>query len=92
MSTIKTKDGTEIFYKDWGSGKTVVFSHGWPLDADAWDSQMLFLVQKGFRVVAHTKAAILNVDATRNLTLRSTFDEHDQDEGRHGDLLQGLGV
>jgi non-heme chloroperoxidase len=55
MSTIKTKDGTEIFYKDWGSGKTVVFSHGWPLDADAWDSQMLFLVQKGFRVIAHDR-------------------------------------
>ena len=55
MSTIKTNDGTEIFYKDWGTGKTVVFSHGWPLDADAWDSQMLFLVQKGYRVIAHDR-------------------------------------
>src|SRR5476649_503356 len=55
MSTIKTKDGTEIFYKDWGSGKTVVFSHGWPLDADAWDAQMLFMVQKGYRVIAHDR-------------------------------------
>ena len=55
MDTIKTKDGTEIFYKDWGSGKTVVFSHGWPLDADAWDSQMLFMVQKGYRVIAHDR-------------------------------------
>ena len=55
MSTITTKDGTEIFYKDWGTGKTVVFSHGWPLDADAWDSQMLFLVQKGYRVIAHDR-------------------------------------
>src|SRR3984957_17781010 len=55
MSTIKTKDGTEIFYKDWGAGKTVVFSHGWPLDADAWDPQMLFLVQKGYRVIAHDR-------------------------------------
>jgi non-heme chloroperoxidase len=55
MSTIKTKDGTEIFYKDWGSGKPVVFSHGWPLDADAWDSQMLFLSQKGYRVIAHDR-------------------------------------
>jgi non-heme chloroperoxidase len=55
MDTIKTKDGTQIFYKDWGTGKTVVFSHGWPLDADAWDAQMLFLVQKGYRVIAHDR-------------------------------------
>jgi non-heme chloroperoxidase len=55
MDTIKTKDGTEIFYKDWGSGKTMVFSHGWPLDADAWDAQMLFMVQKGYRVIAHDR-------------------------------------
>ena len=51
-SYVVTKDGTRIFYKDWGSGRPVVFSHGWPLDADAWDAQMLFLVQKGFRVIA----------------------------------------
>jgi non-heme chloroperoxidase len=55
MDTIKTKDGTEIFYKDWGTGKTVVFSHGWPLNADAWDAQMLFLVQEGYRVIAHDR-------------------------------------
>jgi non-heme chloroperoxidase len=55
MSTIKTKDGTEIYYKDWGVGRPVLFSHGWPLDADAWDAQMLFLLQKGFRVVAHDR-------------------------------------
>ncbi|VVE61530.1 Non-heme haloperoxidase ThcF [Pandoraea anapnoica] len=52
---VTTKDGTRIFYKDWGSGRPVVFSHGWPLDADAWDAQMLFLVQKGFRVIAHDR-------------------------------------
>ena len=51
MSTIITKDGTEIYYKDWGSGPVVTFSHGWPLSADAWDGQMLFLAQNGFRVV-----------------------------------------
>ncbi|MBD9516503.1 alpha/beta fold hydrolase [Pseudomonas sp. PDM22] len=55
MSFVKAKDGTEIFYKDWGSGQPVVFSHGWPLNADAWDAQMLFLVQKGYRVIAHDR-------------------------------------
>jgi len=55
MSTIKTKDGTEIYYKDWGTGPVVTFSHGWPLNADAWDGQMLFLVQNGFRCVAHDR-------------------------------------
>jgi non-heme chloroperoxidase len=55
MSTIKTKDGTEIYYKDWGTGRPIVFSHGWPLDADAWDPQMLFLGQNGYRVIAHDR-------------------------------------
>lgn len=50
-----TPDGVEIFYKDWGSGPVVTFSHGWPLSADAWDAQMLFLGQKGFRVIAHDR-------------------------------------
>ena len=54
-STITTKDGTEIYYKDWGKGPVVTFSHGWPLSSDAWDSQMLFLAQNGFRVVAHDR-------------------------------------
>jgi non-heme chloroperoxidase len=55
MSTITTKDGAQIYYKDWGKGPVVTFSHGWPLSSDAWDGQMLFLVQKGFRVVAHDR-------------------------------------
>src|SRR6266481_60743 len=55
MSTITVKDGTTIFYKDWGSGPVVTFSHGWPLCSDAWDSQMLFLAERGFRVVAHDR-------------------------------------
>jgi non-heme chloroperoxidase len=55
MSTITTKDGTELYYKDWGKGPVVTFSHGWPLNADAWDGQMLFLAQHGFRVVAHDR-------------------------------------
>jgi non-heme chloroperoxidase len=55
MSTMTTKDGTEIYYKDWGKGQPVVFSHGWPLSADAWDAQMLFLGQHGYRVIAHDR-------------------------------------
>jgi non-heme chloroperoxidase len=55
MSTITVKDGTTIYYKDWGKGPVVTFSHGWPLSSDAWDAQMLFLVQNGFRVVAHDR-------------------------------------
>ncbi len=55
MNTFTTKDGTFIFYKDWGTGPVVTFSHGWPLSADAWDSQMLFLGQHGYRVIAHDR-------------------------------------
>jgi len=55
MSAITTKDGTRIYYKDWGQGPVVTFSHGWPLSSDAWDGQMLFLAQHGFRVVAHDR-------------------------------------
>src|SRR4051812_45011135 len=55
VSTITTKDGTDIYYKDWGEGPVVTFSHGWPLNADAWDGQMLFLAQHGYRVVAHDR-------------------------------------
>ena len=55
MSTITTKDGTEIYYKDWGQGQPIVFSHGWPLSADDWDNQMLFFQSKGFRVIAHDR-------------------------------------
>ena len=53
--TFATKDGTRIYFKDWGSGKPVVFSHGWPLSADAWDAQMLYLGQQGYRVIAHDR-------------------------------------
>ncbi len=55
MSTITAKDGTSLYYKDWGKGPVVTFSHGWPLNSDAWDGQMLFLAQQGFRVVAHDR-------------------------------------
>ena len=55
MSTITTKDGIQIYYKDWGKGQTVVFSHGWPLSADSWESQMFFLASNGYRSIAHDR-------------------------------------
>ena len=55
MSTITTKDGTQIFYKDWGSGQPIVFHHGWPLSGDDWDTQMLYFQAQGYRVIAHDR-------------------------------------
>jgi non-heme chloroperoxidase len=55
MGTITTKDGVEIFYKDWGKGQPIVFSHGWPLSADDWDAQMMFFLNQGYRVIAHDR-------------------------------------
>jgi non-heme chloroperoxidase len=55
MSTITTQDGTQIYYKDWGAGQPVVFSHGWPLSSDSWEAQMLFLADNGYRCIAHDR-------------------------------------
>ncbi|MDD2915219.1 MAG: alpha/beta hydrolase [Gallionella sp.] len=55
MKTFTTKDGTQIFYKDWGTGQPVVFSHGWPLSADSWEAQMMFLASNGYRCIAHDR-------------------------------------
>jgi non-heme chloroperoxidase len=55
MNTITTQDGTQIYYKDWGTGQPIVFSHGWPLSADAWEDQVVFLAQRGFRCIAHDR-------------------------------------
>ena len=71
MGTVTTKDGTEIFYKDWGTGEPIFFHHGWPLSADDWDAQMMFFLAHGYRVVAHdrrghgmptTQAETINAD------------------------------
>jgi len=64
MATITTKDGTRIFYKDWGKGQPVLFSHGWPLTADAWDGQMAFLGARGYRVLAHDRRSHGRSDQT----------------------------
>jgi non-heme chloroperoxidase len=64
MATITTRDGTKLFYKDWGSGQPVVFSHGWPLTADAWDDQMLFLAGHGYRCIAHDRRSHGRSDQT----------------------------
>jgi len=55
MSTVKVKDGTEIYYKDWGTGQPIVFHHGWPLSGDDWDAQMMFFLNQGYRVIAHDR-------------------------------------
>ncbi len=55
MNTITTKDGTDIFFKDWGKGQPIVFSHGWPLSADAWDEQLRFFASNGYRAIAHDR-------------------------------------
>ncbi len=71
MPTVKTKDGLEIYYKDWGTGQPIVFSHGWPLSADDWDTQMLFFGQRGYRVIAH--------DRRGHGRSTQTWDGHDMD-------------
>ena len=80
MSYVTTKDGTQIFYKDWGSGQPVVFSHGWPLSSDAWDGQMVFMGQNGFRVIAHDRRSHGRSD--------QTWDGNHMD--RYADDLAGL--
>ena len=71
MPTITTKDETQIYYKDWGKGQPIVFSHGWPLSADDWDNQMLFFGQRGYRVIAH--------DRRGHGRSSQTWDGHDMD-------------
>lgn len=69
MATVTTKDGTKIFYKDWGTGQPIVFSHGWPLTADDWDGQMLYFGQLGYRVTAMTVAVMAAPIRRRKATI-----------------------
>ncbi len=70
MPTITTKDGTQIYYKDWGSGQPVVFSHGWPLSADAWEDQMFFLCNHGYRCIAHDNDQIVPIANSAHLSAK----------------------
>jgi len=72
MSTITMKDGTQIYYKDLGSGQTVVFSHGWPLSGDAWEDQMVFLGERGYRCIAHDRPAAMGDRASPGAATRWT--------------------
>lgn len=73
MSIVKTKDGSEIFYKDWGSGQPLVFHHGWPLSADDWDAQMMFFLAQGFRVIAHDRRGHGRSSQTHNGNEMDTY-------------------
>src|SRR5437763_2286469 len=86
MPTITTTDGAHIFYKDWGSGQPMVFSHGWPLNADVWDDQMLFFGAQGYRVIAH--------DRRGHGRSSQTWDGHDMDTYADAlaEVLDNLGV
>ena len=85
MSTIKTKDGTEIFYKDWGTGQPIVFHHGWPLSGDDWDTQMLFFLSKGYRVCGMVRRA-----STENFARIDHL--HDRVQLHQADLLDQLSI
>lgn len=73
MNTISCADGTRLYYKGWGSGHPVVFSHGWPLTTDAWDSQMMFLASKGYRVIAHDRRGHGRSEQSWNGNDRDTY-------------------
>jgi len=92
MSTITTKDGTQIFYKDWGKGQPVVFHHGWPLSADDWDAQMLFFLDKGYRVIAHDRRGHGRSSQTATGNDMDTYASDVAELAKHLDLKDAIHV
>jgi non-heme chloroperoxidase len=92
LPTIKTKDGTQIYYKDWGTGQPVVFSHGWPLSADAWEDQMLFLGSRGYRCIAHDRRGHGRSDQPWNGNDMDTYADDLADLVKHLDLKGAVHV
>src|SRR5690349_11034177 len=90
MSTITTKDGTRIYYNDWGEGQPIVFSHGWPLSADAFEDQMFFLAQRGYRCIAHDRRGHGRSDQPWNGNEMDTYADDLAAAGR-GPRPQGRG-
>jgi non-heme chloroperoxidase len=92
MNTIKVKDGTEIYFKDWGTGQPIVFHHGWPLSSDDWDAQMMFFLQRGFRVIAHDRRGHGRSTQTANGHDMDTYAADVAELVKHLDLKNAIHV
>ena len=92
MDTITTKDGTQIFFKDWGSGQPIVFHHGWPLSSDDWDAQMMFFLSHGFRVIAHDRRGHGRSTQTANGHEMDTYSADVAELAAHLDLRNAIHV
>jgi len=92
MGTITTKDGTQIFYKDWGGGQPIVFHHGWPLSADDWDNQMLYFLSQGFRVIAHDRRGHGRSSQTASGNEMDTYSADVAELAAHLDLRNAIHV